>query len=149
MPDSALSLSCDLIRRFEGCRLAAYPDPASGGDPWTIGFGATGPGIQKGVVWTRTQAETDLASRVVKLLAQIRPLITGTTPPADGCVAALCSFAYNVGIGALAKSTLLKKYNAGDRQGAADEFLRWNKAAGKVFDGLTKRRTAERAVFLS
>lgn len=62
---------------------------------------------------------------------------------------ALVSFAYNVGSRALSTSTLLKKLNAGDIKGAADEFLRWNKAGGKEMPGLTKRRKAEREVFLS
>lgn len=62
---------------------------------------------------------------------------------------ALVSFAYNVGSRALSTSTLLKKLNAGDIKGAADEFLRWNKAGGKVMNGLTRRREAERALFLS
>ena len=62
---------------------------------------------------------------------------------------ALVSFAYNVGSRALSTSTLLKKLNAGDIKGAADEFLRWNKAGGKVLNGLPRRREAERALFLS
>lgn len=59
------------------------------------------------------------------------------------------SFAYNIGSRALSTSTLLKKLNAGDIKGAADEFLRWNKAGGKILNGLTCRREAERALFLS
>ncbi|HAK9115445.1 TPA: lysozyme, partial [Salmonella enterica] len=62
---------------------------------------------------------------------------------------ALVSFAYNLGARTLSSSTLLRKLNAGDYAGAADEFLRWNKAGGKVLNGLTRRREAERALFLS
>ena len=62
---------------------------------------------------------------------------------------ALCSFAFNLGVGNLKSSTLLKKLNAGDKQGAADQFLVWNKAAGKVMAGLTRRREAERTLFLT
>ncbi|MGE8289880.1 MAG: lysozyme, partial [Stenotrophomonas sp.] len=54
---SAQDNAAALVRKWEGCRLKAYPDPASGGDPWTIGFGATGPGIRRGVVWTQQQAD--------------------------------------------------------------------------------------------
>jgi lysozyme len=61
---------------------------------------------------------------------------------------ALCSFIYNIGAGNFIKSTLLKKINNKDFNGAADEFLKWNKASGKVFPGLTKRREAERKLFL-
>lgn len=62
---------------------------------------------------------------------------------------ATVSFTYNLGAGSLSTSTLLRKLNAGDYAGAADEFLRWNKAGGKVLNGLTRRREAERALFLS
>lgn len=62
---------------------------------------------------------------------------------------ALVSFTYNLGARSLSTSTLLRKLNAGDYAGAADEFLRWNKAGGKVLNGLTRRREAERALFLS
>ncbi|EDH9820259.1 TPA_asm: lysozyme, partial [Salmonella enterica subsp. enterica serovar Typhimurium] len=62
---------------------------------------------------------------------------------------ALVSFAYNLGARTLSSSTLLRKLNSGDYAGAADEFLRWNKAGGKVLNGLTRRREAERALFLS
>lgn len=62
---------------------------------------------------------------------------------------AMVSFAYNVGIGNLTKSTLLKLHKAGNYAGAADEFATWNKAAGKVMAGLTKRRAAEAALYRS
>jgi lysozyme len=135
-----------LITRFEGCVLNAYPDPASGGDPWTVGYGATGPDIRRGVIWTLEKAETDLRERIDHLLTQVRGLVKVKLP--EGCEAALVSFAYNVGIGALTTSTLLKKVNAGQLKEAADEFNKWTKAAGKVFPGLVKRRAAERQVFL-
>ena len=59
----------------------------------------------------------------------------------------MVSFAYNVGVGNLSASTLLKKHKAGDFKGAAAEFARWNKAAGKVMTGLTRRRAAEAALY--
>jgi len=136
----------ELIKGFEGCSLRAYPDPATGAEPWTIGYGATGPGIRPGAVWTQEQAEEDLRKRVIDLAAfidrEINIILT------DEELAALISFTYNVGKGAFDSSTLRKKINAQDIEEAAKEFPRWNKAAGKVLAGLTKRRSAEMAQFL-
>jgi lysozyme len=146
-PAWRVTLACALIRRFEGLRLTAYPDPASGGDPWTVGYGATGPEIRPGTVWTREQAEADLAARVAVLCREVRALVKVPLP--DASTAALVSFAYNVGVGALAGSRLLSRLNAGDTAGAANQFPRWNKAAGRVNPGLVKRRAEERKAFLA
>lgn len=143
--DPALARACELIRRFEGFRPEAYPDPATGGDPITIGYGATGPGIKLGVRWTREQAESDLSARVQEILARVRVLVKVPLP--DDAIAALGSFVYNVGAKAFEGSTLLRKLNAGDNLGAAAQFDVWNKAGGKVFPGLMRRREAERKVF--
>lgn len=134
-----------LIKQFEGCKLDAYPDPGTGGDPWTIGWGATGPGIKKGVRWTQAQADQRLAADVARFAAGVDAVVTKA--PTAGQRAAMISFAYNVGLGAFSSSTLLRKHNAGDFEGAAAEFGRWNKAAGKVLNGLTRRREAEAAVY--
>lgn len=140
-----------LIKQFEGCRLTAYPDPGTGGAPWTIGYGWTHPVDGKPVRPGMT-IDQDTADRLLKtgllsyendVLKLVRVKLT------QGQFDALVSFAYNVGSRALSTSTLLKKLNAGDIKGAADEFLRWNKAGGKVLNGLTRRREAERALFLS
>ena len=143
--DAGLSDALSLIKRFEGCRLTAYPDPGSGGDPWTIGWGSTGEGIRKGVSWTQAQADARLAQDVAKFAKGVDHLVTSPTQPHQR--GALISFAYNVGLGALKGSTLLRKHNAGDYAGAAAEFARWDKAAGKTLAGLTKRRAAEAAVY--
>lgn len=145
--DPAHEKCCELLRKFEGFRAKAYPDPATGGDPWTIGFGATGPEISKGVVWTRAQAEADLSKRVTELLTKIRDSVRVGIPPA--AVGVLASFAYNVGFAAFARSTLLRKLNSRDFAGAAAQFDFWTKAGGKVFPGLVKRRAQERAAFES
>ena len=71
-PMSALAHAVALIKRWEGCRLEAYPDPASGGEPWTIGWGATGPGIKKGVRWTQAQADDRLALDVERFMRGVR-----------------------------------------------------------------------------
>lgn len=150
------SLKCvALIQQFEGCArkqadgtFAAYPDPGSGGDPWTIGWGSTGPDVKLGVVWTQAQCDDrcakDLAAFATKVAA-----VLGGAPATQSQFDAMVSFAYNVGIGNLSSSTLLKKHKAGDYAGAAAEFARWNKAAGKVLPGLTRRRAAESKLYAS
>lgn len=140
-----------LIKKFEGCRLAAYPDPGTGGDPWTIGYGWTHPvdgkPVRPGMTIDEVTADRLLKTGLVgyenDVLKVVRVKLT------QGQFDALVSFAYNVGSRALSTSALLKKLNTGDYAGAADEFLRWNKAGGKVLNGLTRRREAERALFLS
>jgi len=136
----------ETIKRFEGCRLTAYPDPGTGGDPWTIGWGATGPGIRKGVVWTQDQADERLRSDVAAFAERVAALLK-TAPTTQGQFDALVSLAYNIGAGALKESTLLRMHMDGDYQGAAGQFIRWNKAGGKVLDGLTKRRIAESRLY--
>lgn len=135
-----------LIASFEGCRLKAYPDPGTGGDPWTIGFGATGPGIKAGVVWTQEQADARLKSDLARFEKAVTTAISGK-PTTQGQFDALVSFAFNCGVTNLLNSTLLRKHCAGDFAGAAKEFARWNKAAGKVMAGLTRRRAAEAALY--
>lgn len=137
----------DLIKSFEGLALKAYPDPATGGEPITIGYGHTG-GIKLGTVWTEAQANNALADDVSRFADGVTDLI-GDAPTTQGQFDALVSFSYNLGLGNLAKSTLLKKHKAGDHAGAAAEFVRWNKAAGKVLAGLTRRREAEAALYRS
>jgi lysozyme len=82
---------------------------------------------------------------VRKFEAGVKRLVK--VPLAQGQFDALVSFSFNVGLGALGSSTLLRKLNAGDYRGAAAEFPRWNKAGGKVYEGLTRRRAAERSLF--
>jgi GH24 family phage-related lysozyme (muramidase) len=142
-----------LIQQFEGCAkkqpngsFMAYPDPGSGGDPWTIGWGSTGPDIKKGVVWTQKQCDDRFASHLDEFAQKVSKLL-GSTPTTQSQFDAMVSFAYNVGVGNLSASTLLKKHKAGDQKGAAAEFAKWNKAAGKVLAGLTKRRAAEAALY--
>ena len=133
-----------LIQEFESCRLRAYLCPAG---VWTVGFGATGPDVYQGLVWTQEQADERFTRDLQRFERDVESLLT--FEPTSNEFSAMVSFAYNVGVNALAKSTLLRKFNAGDIEGAANEFLRWNKAGGKVLDGLTRRREAERDLFLS
>jgi len=135
-----------LIKQFEGCKLTAYPDPGSGGDPWTIGWGATGAGIKRGVTWTQDEADARLAKDVERFGDGVSDALgsAATTPQQKG---AMVSLAYNIGLGAFAGSTLLKLHKAGEHADAAMQFGRWDKAAGKVMPGLTRRRAAEAAVY--
>jgi lysozyme len=149
------SACINLVQQFEGCEkkrgdgsFDAYPDPGSGGDPWTIGWGTTGPDVKKGVTWTQQQCDDRFAQDLNKFAQGVAKVIGGaatTQPQFD----AIVSFAYNVGIGNLTKSTLLKKHKDGDYAGAANEFAKWNKAAGKVMKGLTRRRAAEAELYAS
>lgn len=135
----------ELIKLFEGCKLEAYPDPATGGEPWTIGVGTTG-GVKPGDTCTLEQAiewlkdDVEHADRAVTELVEVDL----NQNQRD----ALISFIYNVGEGNFKSSTLLKLLNQGNYHGAAQQFLRWNKAAGKVMKGLTHRRIAEADLFL-
>jgi len=140
----------DLLHHFEGFSNEAYPDPGTGGDPWTIGYGNTryedGSPVRKGDRVTKERG-AELFRNILKGFED-KVSVLVKVDLTQGQFDALVSFAYNVGTGALAKSTLLRKLNSGDYSGAADEFLRWNKAGGRVLAGLTRRRTAERKLFL-
>lgn len=136
----------DLIKQFEGYSSKAYPDPATGGAPWTIGYG-TIKGVKPGMVITAQQAEKMLRDDVAKFESGVSSLITA--PTTQGQFDAMVSLAYNIGLGNFGKSTLLKKHNARCYTCAADQFRVWNRANGKVMNGLTKRRAAERQVYMS
>lgn len=131
-----------LIKAFEGCGLKAYLCPA--GVP-TIGYGSTGPHVKLGQTITRAQAELLLKLDLLRFEAAIARLVT--VPLNQNQTDALISFAFNVGIGALEKSTLLKKLNDGDYNAVPSQLQRWNKAGGKVLPGLVRRRLAEGELF--
>lgn len=136
-----------LIKRFEGCKLESYSDPATGGDPWTVGFGHTGPEVIPGTQITEDQADAYLRAdleRFEKCVDKVL-MVPVTQSQFDACV----SLAFNIGCRNFQSSTLVKKLNAQDDIGAADQFLRWNMAAGKEILGLTRRRNAERDLFLA
>lgn len=140
-----------LIKQFEGLakvrsdgKVQAYPDPATGGDPWTIGWGTTGPDVKPGVVWTVEQCEARLRDHLREFEAVVNKAIANATQDQFD---ALVSFTYNLGPANFRKSTLLKKHNVGDHAGAAAQFLVWNRAAGRVMKGLTRRREAEARLY--
>lgn len=133
----------ELIKEFEGLRLEAYLCPAK---VWTIGYGHTG-GIKAGDVITREQADAylrqDLSDEEQAITKYVRVALN------QNQFDALASFTFNLGAGNLSNSTLLKKLNAGDYAGAAEEFLRWDHSGGQQLAGLTRRREAERLLFLT
>lgn len=133
-----------LAKTSEGLRLIAYPDPGTGGAPWTIGYGST-TGVKEGDVITLDQAEARLDRDLLNAAAVVKQKVT--VPLSQGQFDALCDFVFNLGAKNFATSTMLRKLNAGDYEGAAAEFPRWNKAAGKVMPGLVARRQNERLLF--
>ena len=133
-----------LIKDFEGLRLTSYPDPATGGAPWTVGWGHTGPDVSPGMTITESKA----AQLLFKDLKRFEVAVAKLAPVAtDNQFSAMVSLAFNVGEGNLSSSTLLKMHNAGDYAGAQAQYARWNRAAGKVMAGLTRRRTAEAMLY--
>lgn len=138
----------DLIKHFEGLRLTAYKCPA---DVWTIGYGTTtraGVGIvvEENMNISEEDAEMYLRRTLDKFSDLILPLMTRL--PTDNQYAAMLSLAYNIGPSAFGKSTCLKRFNAGDMEGAAEALTWFNKAGGKVLQGLVRRRAAEHDLFL-
>jgi GH24 family phage-related lysozyme (muramidase) len=151
MKDETIRLCSELlVKPFEGYakRLAngdceAYPDPGTGGHPWTIGWGCTGPDIKPGTVWTVQKAEKELYKHLEYFYYGVLRLSPSLLRASPKRIAAIVSFAYNCGLGNYRISTLKKRVDAGDWDSAAEEILRWNKAAGRVLRGLTRRRQAE------
>ena len=138
----------DLICGFEGKRLAAYDD---GVGVWTIGFGTTvypnGIKVKKGDTCTEAQAKAYMAHDLKKFEATVNKAVTVQLN--QNQFDALVSLAYNIGTNAFSKSTLVKKLNANDIRGAADQFDEWVNAGGKRMQGLVNRRAKEKALFLS
>ena len=133
----------DLIKKFEGCKLQPYHCSAG---VLTIGYGHTGADVRPGTVITQATAEELLRKDLAKFEEGVARLAKKTT---QGQFDALVAFAFNLGLGALSSSTLLKMHNDGKYSEAAEQFHRWNKAAGKVLLGLIKRRAAESELYTS
>lgn len=148
-----------LIKQFEGCAqlradglIHAYPDPGTGDEPWTIGWGATGHDhihggrIAEGTIWTQEQCDTRLVRDLERYAAEVASAL-GDAPTSQAQFDALVSFHYNTG--AIARATLMQTHRARDYLGAAKEFARWNRAGGRVLKGLTRRRAAEAELYRS
>ena len=140
-----------LIKRHEGLRLEAYPDPAHGWKVPTIGYGHTSaagpPAVIRGMKITEAGADAILRADLRKFEGYVSAAVH--VPLTQAQFDALVSFTFNLGPGNLRSSTLLKKLNRLDYQGAADQFLVWNKAGGRILPGLVTRRAAERDLFLT
>ncbi len=144
-----------LIKRFEGCArlrrdglIAAYPDPATGVQPWTIGWGATRGGLHGHVgpdtLWTQVQCDERLEDDLRRYAAEVQDAISDA-PTSPAQFDAMVSFHYNTG--AIHRATLTRKHRAGDHAGAAAEFVRWNNAGGRVLKGLVRRRAEEAELY--
>lgn len=139
----------DLIKRFEGLRLTSYKDAVG---VWTIGYGTTsragiGVSVGAGMTITEKQAEDYLMLALQEFSRQITPHFT--RKPNENQFGAMLSLAYNIGPGAFGKSTCLKRFNAGDDEGAAEALTWFNKAGGKKLRGLVRRREAEYELFMA
>jgi GH24 family phage-related lysozyme (muramidase) len=142
-PYKASARLITLLKRYEGCRLEAYRCAAG---VWTIGFGTTS-GVVEGMKITQEQAEILLRSDLERFEHGVSKMLRVNVT--QNQFDALVSLAYNIGLSALSKSTLMRKLNAGDVQGASIEFGRWNKAGGRELLGLTRRREEERKLFMA
>jgi lysozyme len=147
---SALEIALRLAKHFESCAtiqpnglVQAYWD-ADGGI-YTIGWGSTGRDINKSTVWTQAQCDKWISDRMAKDMAKIEAEVPNLLPHE---LAACTSLAYNIGMANFLSSTLVKRLKLGKKIEAAEQFLRWDKAGGKVLRGLTRRRKCEREIFL-
>jgi lysozyme len=140
----------DILESSEGCHLTAYPDPGSGGEPYTICYGATahqdGSPIQPGETMTQTECNTLLEFDLQVFEEGVNNLCA--RPLNTNQFSALVSFAYNEGVEALATSTLMALVNAGHFVEAANQFQYWVWSNGQVIPGLITRRAREKALFL-
>jgi lysozyme len=138
----------DLIRSFEGVRLEAYQDVAG---IWTIGYGHT-KGVTRGMTWTQAQADQALSADLHIFEGAVDADVAGAATTGDQ-FAAMVSLCFNIGAGNFATSTVLREHKAGHTEQAAEAFLMWNKSTIdgvlQVVKGLTRRREAERALYLS
>ena len=151
----------DLIKAFEGCHNTPYLCPAK---LWTIGYGhvlypeqarlkaderpAYPLKPEHNRVWDADEIDALLQEDLQRFEAGVLRLCPAAADN-DSHFDAIVSFSFNVGLGNLQASTLRMKYNRGDFEGAADEFLKWRKSSGVVLRGLERRREAERALFLT
>lgn len=136
----------DLIKSFESLRLEAYPDPGTGGDPWTIGYGHT-EGVSQGDTCTEDEANEFLQNDLSKFIQGVTDLLTVELN--DNQFSSLISFAFNCGLHNLSGSTLLREINDSNFNHIEKNFEMWDRAAGKVMTGLFRRRKAEADLFMT
>ncbi len=138
-----MALSAAMIAEFEGVKYKPYYDPVG---ILTVCYGHTGSDIIKNKTYTQKECDALLEKDLTIAANAVNPLIKVNIP--DYTRAALYSFTYNVGTGAFSRSTLLKKLNSGDQNGACNELLRWVYAGGKQWKGLMTRREIEEVICL-
>ena len=158
--NTELALALASIKQGEGCRLKAYPDPVWNGikrtpenyvywgKPWTIGWGET-LGITEGMEWTQQKADTVLQGRVAAFMVGVLARCPQLHLEPPGRLAACTSLAYNIGLGAFFASSVRSRTMRCEFDTAADAFLLWNKAGGKVMRGLILRRQRERGIYIA
>lgn len=142
----AAAVAISLIGGAEGLRTYAYPDPATGREPWTACYGET-EGIRKGMTFTVEQCKEMLRTSLVKYAVRIEACVPALADPAKTSperYASQLSLAYNIGWAGYCKSSVARLINAGEALAACDFMLKFNRAAGVVMKGLTRRRTQER-----
>src|SRR5574338_535956 len=143
-------LGLDLIKQWEGLYLTAYHGAADRPGLLTIGYGHTDaagpPMVTDNMVITKKRADDILRADLAKVEAAVERLVT--VPLNDNQFAALVAFVFNVGDGAFAKSTLLRKLNAGDYEAVPSELMKWTMANGKRVQGLANRRAAEAGLWV-
>lgn len=139
-----------LIKEHEGLRLNAYPDPGTGGEPWTIGYGHTSaagaPKVFQGMRILQQDAEDILKRDLKKFERAVAARVK--VPLNDNQFSALVSFCFNVGEGNFEKSSVLREVNAKRFANVPSKLAMWNKAAGKVMKGLVRRRADEGRLFM-
>jgi lysozyme len=132
----------DLVKLYEGCKLKAYKDQ---GGVWTVGYGATGYGINKDTVWTQEQADYQLLTRLNAFASQVSSAVGLRVN--QNQFDAMVSLCYNIGPAAFRGSTLVKLVNDRDYEAAGKQFLKWDRVGGVYSAGLEARRMAEMALF--
>ena len=137
------ALAADFVAQFEGLSLTAYRCPAG---VLTIGYGHTGSDVHEGQTITKDEALALLVDDLKRHFQDIKRLVTVEVTESQ-CIA-LLSFAFNVGAVNFQRSSVRKNLNRGAPLQAAESFLLWNRAGGKVLPGLSRRRNAERRLFL-
>lgn len=142
--DGWLAVCLPFTKQLEGCSLKAYWDVF--GRVWTIGYGATGPHITEGTVWTQSQADQDLMARLSLIGDELENAVEGVTLN-DYQKASLADFIYNEGIGEFLKSSVLVYLKQHNFEEAMLWLLRYTKSNGQVVKGLENRREAEASLF--
>lgn len=139
------ALAVSLVGGFEGLRQTAYPDPATRGKPWTVCYGHT-EGVKPGDRHTLDECKALLVKDLETYANGVEKCVR--VPLSDERYVAYVSLAYNIGVGGFCKSSVARFANEGRARASCDAMLKFNRAAGVVFPGLTRRRQAERELCL-